>query len=119
MNKIIDGLYIGERREVQARKEVLIKEGIMFPVDVGVHFDKEQIPYSTVWDFTWGILDLIEHGRVLLYCEGGTDRSPFIATMVVKLYHGATWEEAWDIVSKARPQAFHHDDWERMVENFE
>ena len=118
MNKILDRLYVGEVREVQNR-EPLMREGIMFPIDVRTQFDKKQNPLPTIWDFAWGIMDLMERGKVFIHCHGGIDRSPFIATMVVKLYHGITWEEAWDIVSKARPQALHHDDWERMVENFE
>lgn len=118
MNRILENLYVGEELEIRTRREVLIQEEIMFPIDVRVHFDKDQMPYPSVWDFAWGVLSLMDRGKVFLYCQSGIDRSPFIATIVVKLYRGTTWEEAWDIVSKGRPQAFHHDDLERMVDKF-
>ena len=105
-------LYIGDITDAKNR-EAMQQNFIMFPIDVRTQFNKDMMPKDTVWNFAWGIIGILKWGSVMLHCHGGIDRSPFIASIVVKLHRGSNWDEAWEIVSKGRKQAIRHDDWER------
>jgi protein-tyrosine phosphatase len=112
--KIIDNLYIGELSDA-VNKTAIQNENIVFVVDVRPHFSPmADSVLPSLRDLVDGIILLIDNNYpVMVYCRGGIDRSPFTATIIVKFIHGCTWDEAWEIVSKGRPQAFRHYEWEQ------
>jgi protein-tyrosine phosphatase len=110
----MDQLYIGD---LPASKNYTVQqdEEIMFVVDVRTHFNGDQTPRESALEFAWGITDLMNRGKVLIYCRGGIDRSPFIAALVMKLDSGISMTEAYEEIKMRHPQTFIHDDWGRRL----
>jgi len=116
MNKILDNLYVTDRVGT-IRREALQHEKIDFVVDVSVHFEGVKMhPRDSILGFAWGVLGLMEKDyNVLLYCDSGIERSPFIAAVVVKLYYGSGMEYAYKKVAEARPQTMVHAEWVDVI----
>ena len=51
------------------------------------------------------------HGRVLVHCAGGIERSPLTVAWFLYRKRGMTWEEAYSLVTTKRPQAQRRDAW--------
>ncbi len=53
----------------------------------------------------------LTHGRTLIHCHAGIDRSPFAVAMYLHVHHGKAPFEAYDIVQKRRKQTIVHGEW--------
>ena len=113
---------IGDITDVTLR-EGLRLQGVEFIIDTRLHFAEsgnppDMCPLPSVWKFANDILELSEKSKVLLFCHGGIDRSPFIAMLYYKLKHGCDFEEAYKHIQKVRPQCMVHDEWVRLVKDW-
>jgi len=110
--KIINGLYVGELSDA-VNLRALDESDIDIVIDVRNNFQPlgDKLKFN-ITKLSVAIANLIEDGnKVFIYCRAGIDRSPFVAQTVVKWQHGCSWNEAWEVVSKGRPQAIRHLEW--------
>lgn len=116
---IDDRLAVGD--EVDAALHSSVHEmGIEFVIDVRSHFNGvEMEPLPSVIKFAQDLCKLTERSKVLIHCQAGIDRSPFIAMLYYKLKNNTTYEQAYDAVASARPQTFIHNDWIRLIDKYE
>lgn len=57
------------------------------------------------------VIRLLEHGKkVLVHCDAGIDRSPFIAAVVLEA-RGEEFPDAYAIVRNRHPQTMEHFEW--------
>lgn len=111
--KIIDGLYVGELSDA-VNLRALDELDIDVVIDVRNNFQPlgDRIKFN-ITKLSGAISNMIDDDlNVFIYCRAGIDRSPFVAQTVVKWQHGCDWNEAWDVVSKGRPQAQRHLEWQ-------
>lgn len=119
MDRINEYLYIGDVGDATKRKS-LKQEKIDLVVDVRSHFDEvKDIPLPSIWRLTNAVMDVISKGyRVLLFCRDGINGSPFAAMMVMKLYHGSSYADAYNSVVKKRPQTICHPEWVEEIKRW-
>lgn len=92
--------------------------------DVRIHFKQvyedsieHTMPRSirTFWRYI-GLLSIVTNAtKVILHCQGGIDRAPFVAACVLVAKEGIRIEEAYRIVKEKRPQTFIHPEWIEWV----
>ena len=98
-------------------------QGIDLIIDSRVLFTKSILPsrraplverLERARDQIVGILPL--KPKVLIYCNQGRDRSPFLAMLYVSKRYGLSYQEAYEMVKSKRRQTVFHWDWVRAVD---
>ena len=116
---IDDRLAVGD--EVDARLYASVHEmDIVFVIDVRSHFSGvEMIPLPSVVKFADSLVELTKLGKVLVHCQAGIDRSPFVAMLYYAIKYNCSYEHAYDAVASKRPQTFIHYDWIKLIDKYE
>lgn len=53
--------------------------------------------------------------RVLVFCNHGKDRSPFLGMVYLTLRHGMSFDQANKIIKSKRPRTIYHPEWVEML----
>ena len=53
--------------------------------------------------------------KVLIYCNRGMDRSPFVAMLYLSKRHGMSYQDAYELVRSKRQLTAFHWDWVEMM----
>ena len=108
----IDGFFAQRRRH----------EGIDIIIDSRNLFTQNIIPHrrSPLVDLLMRAQDLLVdiaplEPKVLIYCNQGRDRSPFVAMLYVSKRYGMSYQEAYELVKSKRKESVFHWDWVRSV----
>ena len=117
MNWITEDLAVGDIADSKCH-EALREMGIDVVIDVRCHFEEtaRMYPYESVWWCAEAVNCLTDHGfTVMVFCEAGQERSPFIAMLCLYLKGGKPTTEgmmdAYKIVAEKRPQTLIQDEW--------
>lgn len=121
MSWITESLAVGDIADSKCH-EALREMNIDVVVDVRMHFEEtaRMYPYESVWWCAEAVNCLIDHGfKVMVFCEAGQERSPFVAMLCLYLKGGKLWspgvEEAYRIVKEKRPQTLEQPEWVRHI----
>jgi hypothetical protein len=49
--------------------------------------------------------------RVLVFCNHGKDRSPFLTMVYLTMRHGMSCDQAYQLIKSKRPRTVYHPDW--------
>ena len=78
-------------------------------------WDAERTFAEEDYQYIDGIINDIKigltHGKTLVHCHGGMDRSPFVVAMYLHVYHSRHPFDAYESVKKRRPQTIIHGEW--------
>jgi len=78
-------------------------------------WDAEKTFAEEDYQYIDGIIEDIKigltHGKTLVHCHGGMDRSPFVVAMYLHVHHNLPPFEAYDAVQKRRKQTIIHGEW--------
>jgi dual specificity phosphatase 12 len=129
MNKIIDRIYIGAyhaAQDLDYRNEHGITHILNCTPDPHVGLksfqvrqininDGNEIPRDELMFAVATITAAVQQGgKILVHCHAGISRSPGIVCAYL-MSIGFSWDEALDIVRRARPQAYPHPNIERSI----
>lgn len=126
MNWITEHLAVGEITDCgRERRQALQDSGIGLIMDIRHLFTQplkdeleDAMPRPEIWRFIGLLAQVAGLGwKIMIHCHGGIDRSPFVAMLYVYLTRGIPYEEAYDYVSKMRPQTIQHPDWVAWARN--
>lgn len=112
INRIIDRLYIGDAESVFKNINHFSYVDVR-PCFTVKHNGDIEVDWDTIPNLISYILRLYVSGRhVCLFCNGGIDRSPFIAALFIyKTYHGMDLHGSYDLVREKNSQTFVHYEW--------
>ena len=117
MSWITEDLAVGDIADMKCHG-ALREMGIDVVVDVRMYFEEtaRMYPYDSVWQCAEAVNCLIDHGfKVMVFCEAGQERSPFVAMLCLYLKGDKPTTEgmmdAYKIVSEKRPQTLIQDEW--------
>jgi len=116
MNWIDENVAIGNLLDSR-NKDLLKREGIDLVIDVRPF-------YRGVQNATMRILQEVarliviasQKHKILLYCLGGIDRSPFLAAIYFHLKYNVSLNKAYKIISEKHPKTFEHYEWVKMFQ---
>lgn len=121
MSWITLDLAVGDATDTK-NHESLREMNVDVVVDVRMHFEEtaEMYPYDSVWNLAGAVNCLINHGfKVMLFCEAGQERSPFVAMLCLYWESGLVgipgMEKAYRRVVEVRPQTLIQDSWMRHL----
>ena len=126
MSKITDQIYVGDQQDAsnehlykmklfdciinlndrESEEELkLVKKYNILYASFNIFREKEKVA-----GYLWGA---VEQGRkVLVHCEAGIDRSPFLVALYFSKKNNILLSKAYNIVKYFRPQTFIHLEWE-------
>ena len=111
-----DCLAIGEWGDEMVWEDTLVT------VDARLFFDEKMIPMKEDIDAIDAVVRLIvhnlldEHRKVIVFCDAGMDRSPYIVAKVLMCLLGDidTLADAYAYIRKVRPAICEHYEWEAI-----
>lgn len=113
---IDERLAVGDIADSTLR-DSLREQGVEIVIDARLYFlgSGDSSPLPMIWKAANEILIISETNKVLIHCQAGIDRSPFLAMLYYKLKHGCEFYTAYDYVLKKRPQTIQHWEWVEEV----
>ena len=93
-------------------------------IDARVFFDKDYGDKRPLLDKMMRAVDALillaeRNERVLVRCNRGRDRSPFMAMVYISKRYGKSYREAYELVLSKRPRTVYHWDWVERLEKEE
>jgi hypothetical protein len=123
MDWIDDTVAVGNRFDA-VRTRTLRREGIDLVMDARLLFTKHYFSSrrSPILDRALHARDLLvgispQKPRVLIFCNRGRDRSPFIAMLYISNRYGMNSRDAYELVRSKRTRTVVHGDWAEMIED--
>jgi protein-tyrosine phosphatase len=115
MNWITSSLAIGDLDDANSTAGY-IRRNVHLKIDVRDAFsDEEPIP-EKINDLVDLIQENIDNGlRVMIYCQAGMDRSPFVAASYLVKTENLSYADAYTFVQKERPQTITHFEWAEVM----
>lgn len=125
MDEIIPNLWLGDKEDAEKVDDGFI---VVSVADKAIDRDNFLIPIYNLWGKEYNgkvenmdafmvkkarklIAHLLGYGKkVLVHCDAGIDRSPFIVAKVIQ-GHDVNFEKAYAFVKKKHPQTFEHFEW--------
>ena len=115
MNWITNKLAVGDIRDFLNKRE-LRKLGVT-PVDVREFWDENDDHFEPE-DLDGLVRSIQPDEKVMIFCDAGMDRSPFVAALYLVINNSINFSEAYMLVSKGRPQTITHYEWVTVMEDF-
>jgi len=115
MNWITNKLAVGDIQDYINRRK-LRKIGVT-PVDVREFWDESDDAFEPE-DIDGLVRSINPDEKVMIFCDAGMDRSPFVAALYLVINKNLTFSEAYTLVSKGRPQTITHYEWAKEMESF-
>jgi hypothetical protein len=90
-------------------------------IDARVFFDKDYGDKQPLLDKIKRAVDALillteREQKVLVRCNRGRDRSPFMAMIYISKKYGKSYREAYELVKEKRPRTVYHWDWVERLE---
>lgn len=114
MNWITNKLAVGDIRDYENRHQ-LHKLGVT-PVDVREYWDENDDVFDPAEIDS--LVRIYPSTKIMIICDAGMDRSPFVAAYYLVVHNGMTFPEAYALVKKGRPQTIEHYEWVTIMEDF-
>lgn len=97
------------------------RNGIDIIVDARVLFDRNYGEKRPLADKLLKAADALvalsqQDMKVLIRCNRGRDRSPFLAMVYVAKRYGKSYEEAYRTIKEKRPRTVYHWEWVKALE---
>lgn len=99
-------------------KQRRLREGIGLIVDSRVLFTQSIFPtrreplVEMILQSREQIIGVVPfRPKILIFCDRGRDRSPFVAMLYMKKRYNTTYQEAYEMVRSRRKEAAYHWDW--------
>jgi len=107
----LDALLVGRLRA----------NSIDLMIDARVFFDKDYGDKKPLLDKMMRAVDALillteRQEKVLVRCNRGRDRSPFMVMIYISKKYGKSYREAYELVKEKRPRTVYHWDWVEMLE---
>ncbi len=108
--------WIGARLGIAATNELPAYSPDTIFLDARAYFDNGGKP--DWWGIHIGVTKLIEHNileynrQVIIFCDGGIDRSPYVAAKALMDMTDMSLGEAYGLIKKYRPHIIEHYEWE-------
>jgi protein-tyrosine phosphatase len=119
MNWINNQLAIGDIGDLDnTREHTLRTTNVQVNVKDAFKDDRDNDPIpSMVNALVDTIKGLVDDGlKVMIYCDAGMDRSPFIAAAYLVKTENMTYADAYAKVQRDRPQTITHFEWAEMMQ---
>jgi len=110
MNYIWDNIYIGDEHDASSFK---LTRGFKILDLRELHIDEKQ-DLKAVYQIYHALSELTylhNQGKVLVHCNAGIDRAPFVVALWFHITKGYDFDTSYDFVKKKRPQAIQHWEW--------
>lgn len=114
-DKIIDGLYLGDEQDFKrcnTTKPFLFVDARAFFNTLSGDADASELMIGPLMSISKACAGLILDGvDVLVYCQAGMERSPFLVALILNQMGKGTIEECYDFVKTKHTQTIQYSQW--------
>ena len=127
MSMVIDNLYLGTVNDARTQNfdvkicvlnenEICPAGSIHLPVNVVINNQLARVPKQNL-DKIADIIDdsLKQNKKVIVFCIGGVDRSPFAVMWYLVNKRGMTPQDAYNLLKQKRPIVKEHWEWFQLI----